>query len=207
MTTDLDLDKPWKLVLEKAKTLSGFCPDDESVLQESAQAILPHSQEIISSFYDTLFSHEDSAAIFEYLNQDQVKNEKIFHQWLELLMQGKYDDQFWRWQWLVGLAHVQHNVGPVYVLSMFVKLQSELVKIIFSLFDTDSAERLILAYTRVIGCLTTLAVEAYHCEFVSAVATTGLEGTVLERLVSIEVKKKIKNYRKLLPAHPHQLPK
>ncbi|MCF6314363.1 MAG: protoglobin domain-containing protein [Verrucomicrobiales bacterium] len=204
MTTDHELDQAWQSVLEKAKSLTGFCHDDETVIQEAAEALLPHNQKIVAHFYDALFSNKDATEIFKHLNQDRAMRELILQRWLESLLQGNYDDQFWRWQWLVGLTHVQHHVEPVYVLSMFTQLQNNLAGIIFKIFDTDSSERLILAYSRIIGCLTALAVEGYHREFISAVATTGLEGAVLNRLVAIEVKNKIEAYRKLLPNHPTQ---
>ncbi|NOY00695.1 MAG: hypothetical protein GXP30_13345 [Verrucomicrobia bacterium] len=201
MTDSENMDEPWKLVLVKAKALTGYSLDDEQILQEASETLLACSQEVVTEFYDVLFEYELTAEIFTKLNQDRAVREKTLLQWYESLVNGQYDDQFWTWHWLVGLIHIQHDVEHVYVMSMFNRLQTIVTKKAFESFEEASAEKVILAFCRIMGCLAALVVESYHQEYLSAVNTAGLKGTVLKRMISMEVKDKIQEYRHILETH------
>ncbi len=195
-------DEPWRVVLAKAKALNGFGEEDERVLQDAAESLSPLADAVATAFYDTLFANEEASAIFRDLDQRRVVREHTLKQWFTSLMAGNYDDRFWTWHWLVGLVHVQHHVEHVFVLAMFGKLQTTIVAKAFEIFEEASAERVIQAFLRVTNCLAALTVEAYHQEYLQAVAEAGLKGAVLNRMVSLTVQKKIENYRNRLGRYP-----
>ena len=202
MASEIKTDEPWRAVLEKATALTGFSDADKQVLRDASQSLSPFAQEIAAAFYETLFNYKTTAAIFKHLNQDRTVREGTLKVWFESLVAGEYDDRFWTWHWLVGLVHVQHQVEHVFVMSMFGRLQTIVVAKAFEIFEEASAERVIQAFIRVTNCLSALAVEAYHQEYLHAVTQSGLKEPVLSRMVSLEVQKKIQTYRKILGPYP-----
>lgn len=202
MASVISPDEPWRLVLEKARALTGFNAEDEEVLQHAAETLLPCAGEIVREFYDTLFAYPATAAIFHELGQERSLRETMLRHWFQSLMAGKYDDRFWTWHWLVGLMHVRHNVEHVYVMSMFGRLQTLVVAKAFELYEEASAERLTQAFLRVTSCLSALTVEAYHQEYLHAVQESGLKGPVLTRMIGMAVQKKIESYRRILGPYP-----
>ncbi|MCB1237553.1 MAG: hypothetical protein KDM91_20985 [Verrucomicrobiae bacterium] len=201
-TDDTDSKESWRSVLEKARTLTGFTEEDEQILQEASEVLRPCSEEIAQVFYDTLYGFAPTAAIFRDLDQDRSVRESTLRQWFESLVSGQYDDRFWTWHWLVGLVHVQHHVEHVFVMSMIGRVQTVLVGKAFEIFEEASAERVIQAFIRVTNCLAALTVEAYHHEYLHAVRESGMKEPVLNRMVSMEVKKKIEQYRRILGPYP-----
>ncbi len=189
-------EPPWRAVLEKARALTGFSAEDEQVLQDASASLRPFSHEIAKAFYDTLFSYEPTAAVFRHLDQDRTVREGTLREWFESLVGGRYDERFWTWHWLVGLIHVQHHVEPVFVMAMFGRIQTIMVRKAFEIFEEASAERVIQAFLRVTSCLASLAVESYHHEFLHAVRESGLREPVLSRMISMEVQKKLQIYRR-----------
>ena len=202
MAFEIPSDEPWRLVLEKAKMLTGFSEEDERVLSEASESLLPFADEIAVAFYDTLFGFETTHKVFRDLDQDRKVREGTLRLWFRSLVSGQYDDKFWTWHWLVGLIHIQHHVEHVFVMSMFGRLQTILVEKAMETFEEASAERVIKSLLRVTTCLSALAIEAYHQEYLAVVKESGMKESVLNRMVSIEVKKKIKEYRNLLGAYP-----
>lgn len=202
MASESSASEPWRPVLEKAKALTGFTGEDEEVLRHAAEALLPCAAEIATDFYDTLYAFKPTATLFRDLDQDRSVREGTLRLWFVSLIEGRYDDRFWTWHWLVGLMHVQHQVEHVYVMSMFGRLQGLLVAKAFEIFEESSAERLIQAFIRVTSCLAALTVEAYHHEYLHAVNESGLKGPVLGRMVAMEVQKKIQHYRRALGPYP-----
>ena len=202
MPTDHKADEPWRPVLEKAKALTGFTEEDVSVLRKASESLLPCAGEMATAFYDTLYAFQPTASIFRHLDQDRNVREGTLKMWFESLVAGQYDDRFWTWHWLVGLIHVQHQVEHVYVMSMVGRLQSLMVTKAFEIFEEASAERVIQAFLRVTWCLAALTVEAYHQEYMHVVKESGLKESVLSRMISMEVQRKIQVYRKILGHYP-----
>ena len=190
------------MVLDKAKALTGFSAEDEQILQDASSSLRALSVAIATEFYDVLYGFAPTAAVFRDLDQDRSLREKTLRLWFESLIAGKYDDRFWRWHWLVGLVHVQHHVEHVYVMSMLGRLQTIITSKAMEIFEEASAERVIIAFIRVTNCLASLAVEAYHHEYLDAVKQSGLKESVLTRMVSMEVRRKIESYRKILGPYP-----
>ncbi|MBE2287781.1 MAG: hypothetical protein IAE77_30265 [Prosthecobacter sp.] len=202
MPSDTAPAEPWRLVLEKARALTGFTDEDCRVLQDASESLRPFGTQIATGFYDTLYAFPATAAVFKKLNQDRGERERTLRLWFESLVSGRYDDRFWTWHWLVGLIHVQHQVEHVFVVSMFGRLQTLLTAHAFEIFEEASAERVIQAFLRVTNCLAALAVEGYHQEYLNAVRECGLKEPVLNRMVAMEVQKKIQHYHRLLGPYP-----
>ena len=202
MAAEIKADEPWRLVLEKAKALTGFTDEDAQILRHASESLRPFGGEIASAFYDTLYAFKPTAMIFRHLDQDRSVREGTLKQWFESLVAGNYDDRFWTWHWLVGLIHVQHQVEHVYVMSMMSRLQSLLVAKAFEIFEEASAERVIQSFLRITNCLAALTVEAYHQEYLHVIRESGMKDSVLSRMIAMEVQKKIQNYRRVLGPYP-----
>lgn len=182
----------WRPVLEQVKSITGFTIEDEQLIQNAAKDLLPHSQEIAADFYEILLAYEPVAAIFEKLDADGDFCNKKLVRWIESLLKGQYDDRFWTWHWVVGLVHVQYNLDHAYIMTLFAQLQKILLKRAFRTFRETSAKDVTLALLNLTNCLSALAFKAYLLEYREAIEASGMKESVLNRMISMEVKNKLK---------------
>ena len=183
-------------ILEQARTLTQFSPEDEEVLREASEALLPLGDEVKKVFYDVLFGYEPTVEVFRNLSQSRFEREATLKKWFELTFSGHYDDKFWEWQWFVGLVHIQHHVSHAFMLSMMTRVQALLLRKCMELFEEASAERVFSAILRLTSCIAIFMVEGYHQQFLDAIDRAGLRKSLVDRLVTNEVRDMVKDFRK-----------
>lgn len=184
----------WIPVLEQVKSLTGFSEEDEELIQRAAENLLPCSQEIADEFHQILLEYQPTAEILQELDKgDDFAREKLKH-WIETLLEGKYDEQFWTWHWVIGLVHVQYDLDYVDLMSLQGQLQKVLLKKFFLEFQEESALELSTAFFNLINCLATLAFKSYLLEYNSAIEASGIKKSVLKRMISMEVKNKLRKF-------------
>ena len=182
-------------ILEQARALTQFSLEDEEVLREASEALLPLADEVKKVFYDVLFGYEPTAQVFRSLAQSRVEREATLKKWYEMMVSGPYDEKFWDWQWFVGLVHIQHHVSHTFMMSMMARVQALLLRKCLELFEEASAERVFSALLRLTSCIAIFMAEGYYQQFLDAIERAGLKKSLVDRLVSMEVREMIQVMR------------
>lgn len=182
-------------ILDQARNLTQFNLEDQEVLREASEALLPLGDEVKRMFYDVLFGYAPTAAVFHELSQSRVEREATLKKWYEKMVAGDYDDAFWNWQWFVGLVHIQHHVSTTFMLSMMARVQTFLLRKCLELFEEASAEKVYGALHRLTSCIGVFMAEGYHQQYLDAIERAGLAKPLVDRLVTLEVKGMIQELR------------
>ncbi|NOY00771.1 MAG: hypothetical protein GXP30_13735 [Verrucomicrobia bacterium] len=186
----------WKPVLEQAKLITGFSTEDEQLIRKATSSLAPCAQEIAAEFYEKLLDYEPTAAILKDLDpQGQLPDEHLAR-WVTSLIKGQYDDEFWTWHWVIGLILVQYNLDHVNLTSLLGQLQKILIKQAFATFRESSAIQITYAFLNLTNCLSIVTLKSYLLEYNSAIEASGLKQSVLNRMISMEVKNKITIFSK-----------
>lgn len=187
----------WMPVLERAKSITGFSVEDEQLIRKAANNLLPCSQEIATEFYEKLLEYEPTAEILKDLDLIGKFSDKQLVQWVESLLRGQCNDQFWAWHWVIGLILVQYNLDQVDLTSLVGQLQKILIKKSFATFREKSAQQIIFALLNLTNCLSIVLLKSYMLEYNNAIEASGLKSSVLTRMISMEVQSKIKLFNQI----------
>ncbi|MCF6311126.1 MAG: protoglobin domain-containing protein [Verrucomicrobiales bacterium] len=196
MPITTDTKNGWIAVFEQSKAITGFSIEDEELIRNAANSLLPRSKDIAAEFYEKLLEYEPTANILKDLNLGEELVDKHLRQWVESLLKGQYDDSFWAWHWVIGLILVQFNLDRVNLTSLIGQLQKILIKKAFEIFRENSAVQITFALINLTSCLSLIILKSYSHEYDNAIAASGLKSSVLNRMISMEVKNKIKSFSK-----------
>jgi Protoglobin len=185
-----------RAILRHARTLTGFSAEDQEVLREARDALLPLGDALKQSFYDALYAYGPAAAVFRDLPEQRADREATLKRWFEQVVSGDYDDAFWEWQWFVGLVHIQHHVSMSFMMGMMSHVQSVLLRKCWELFEDASAERVFGAVLRLTSCIAIFMAEGYHQQYLDAIERAGLKRPLVDRMVTMEVKGMMQEFRR-----------
>jgi hypothetical protein len=93
-----------------------FTEGDAEVIHRHRDLLLSLEPKVIESFYDTLYSHPPTAAVF--VDGERPDREKTLSDWWRKTVEGPLDDQYFAWMALVGLVHVARGVENPSMLAM-----------------------------------------------------------------------------------------
>jgi hypothetical protein len=156
--------------------------------------LLKWTDELVKSFYDTIFSFDKTASITREGERESL--EGTLSEWYVDIVNGELSPEFWKKQWYVGLAHIYRNVDNKYIIAMMNKLQEEFMKKAFETFDIDTALDISLAFNRITNAILAVIVEGYISMYIKSLeGMTGINKDVLDRMVAIESKKMFAEYK------------
>lgn len=93
-----------------------FREQDKAVIQRHKDLLLSWENELAERFYNTLFAHPPTQAIFRAGERPQ--REETLHQWWRRTVTEPIDEGYFGWMALVGLAHVVREVENPMMLAM-----------------------------------------------------------------------------------------
>jgi hypothetical protein len=85
-----------------------FRPEDHQVLLKHKDKLLALTDDLVKTFYDTLFATPSTRKVFH--EGERPEREKALRDWWQRTIEGPVDEEYWAWQAYVGLLHVKRVV-------------------------------------------------------------------------------------------------
>lgn len=159
-----------------------FLPEHGSALQANESLLLGWTEELVKVFYDSLFGHPETRAIFR--EGERPDREQTLRQWWERSVRGPFDDSYWAWQAYVGLIHVKRKVKNPMMLGHVALIE----RFICSKLQGPEHQAVREALSRLLATVASLIAQGYEDIYLKAIGEiTGQEGKLLDRSVEIAV--------------------
>lgn len=180
--------------LKDLKVLTRYTDEDPIILQESASQTMAWKEEITQAFYDTLYGHSSTKAVFR--DGERPAREDTLRGWYDIVTAGKVDDDFWKWQWFVGLIHIPRNISNPFMMGIMSCVQQLFRAKCYETFAPDEAEKIFGAFKRVTDIIAGLIAEGYFQSYVQAMERmSGQSRALIDRMVYMEVEEMIAEFR------------
>jgi hypothetical protein len=181
------------LVRLQAEILAEMVPDsvfdaaDARTLFDHCEFLLGIEDQLITHFYDTLFAHPTSAAVFA--DGERPEREDTLRHWWRRTIDGPLDASYWSWMALVGVVHIRRGVRNPMMLGMMTVVEDtvhhEAMK---AGFEPDELERLRTAFNHLGNTVSALIAESYTQSYIGALQNLGgLNPRLLSNMLSIEI--------------------
>lgn len=153
------------------------------------------ADDIVKDFYDTLFSHKPTAAVFH--EGERPTREKSLKDWLLKTVTGDFSSEYWEWQTFVGILHIKRKVTNNMMIAMMGRLSDNISSEAIRSLPPEDAIALKNAWTKLASTVLSLIGEGYHVFYMKAVSnTTGLPKGLLENTVKVEIDNLIDEFKK-----------
>jgi len=171
-----------------------FRPEDHQVLLKHKDRLLALTDELVQAFYDTLFAHPPTRAVFR--EGERSDREKTLEGWWRRTVEGPLDETYFAWMAKVGLVHVVRGVENPMMLAMasfvaeFVERRSHEAK----LPEADPLSEAFYRLSMAVGAVITHGYDRYRALALYNVA--GMEPALLERLTVEEARALLEELRR-----------
>lgn len=181
-------------VLQSLTVLVRLSPDDLTVLRSAAGTTQAWTDDVVRSFYDTLFAHPGTRAVFS--SEERPQREATLRGWYEEVTSGAVDDAFWARQWFVGLVHIQRKVSNAFMLGMTSHVQQLFLERCLDAFEPARARAVFLAFKRVTDVVAGLIAESYFVSYIESLSeVAGIRPTLVQRMMDVDIRKRIDQAR------------
>lgn len=173
--------------IETIKTLTGLSQADFDLLKKAAPEARQWGDEIMQEFYDTLYNHPRTAAVF-YKNE-RVEREQTLIDWYHSLFESNDDSEFWINQTHIGLAHIRRHVHNQFMIGIAARMVIAFQKKAVKAFGVDHGLEVARAFQRVTNAVVGLTAEGYE-ELSNAAfsESTGAGSALIDRLIQQSIK-------------------
>jgi PAS domain S-box-containing protein len=120
-----------KKLLDRYRDLQsyvGWQDADSQRVVAAGRAIRPHIVELIDDFYAEIQRHSRTRDVITGGAAQVERLKQTLHDWLEQLLEGRYDEQYVLRRWWVGLRHVEIGLDQVYASAALSRLRSGMVR-------------------------------------------------------------------------------
>lgn len=156
-----------------------FNEADAAVIASHRAELLALSELLTQRFYDTLFAHEPTRAVFH--DGERPEREASLKQWWQRTVEGPFDDGYWRWQASVGLLHVKRKVYNPMMLG-----HAGLISRLIAEQLNDTA--LATAVIRLMATVAAVIAEGYETIYLDALSqATGQSRALIAQNVALAV--------------------
>ena len=162
-----------------------FRPEDSEVIKAHADLILPLAREFVTGFYDILFAHEPTRAVFE--EGERAVCEKTLADFLAQVVNGPHDDKFFAWLAFVGPVHVVRQVSNPMMLAM---LDYMVLFIMKKFAGHENAAAVTEAFIRLAATLGAIIAYGYEVAWQEALQNVvGMPPALVQRMVYEEAQR------------------
>ncbi|MCB0195715.1 MAG: globin [Anaerolineae bacterium] len=168
--------------LDTITTLTGLTQADFDKLREAAPQAKQWGDAIVAMFYDTLFDHPRTAAVFQ--EGERPAREKTLEEWYASLFEVDSVDQFLRNQARIGLLHIRRHVHNEFMIGMANRLRTLFETKAVEAFGNEEGVAVAQAFSRVLDTVVGLTAEGY--DVLSKIAlsqATGVQETVIDKFI------------------------
>ncbi|MCB9076596.1 MAG: hypothetical protein H6631_03325 [Anaerolineaceae bacterium] len=172
--------------IETVEALTGLSQADFDLLSEVAPQAMEWGDELVQIFYDTLFDHSRTAAVFH--TAERAEREDTLLKWYLSLFEVTDAYAFLSNQARIGLAHVRRDVHNQFMISVANKMRLVFFQ---KAVDTYGAERgleVAYAFGRVLDAVIGLTAEGYELLTRRALSnSTGVKPFLLDHFVHLSL--------------------
>ncbi|MEX8518302.1 MAG: protoglobin domain-containing protein [Leptothrix sp. (in: b-proteobacteria)] len=175
-------------ILEKIPPAQRFSAQDAALFAAHRDLLCGLEDELVQGFYDTIDSHAPMHAVISHGARSEREN--TLRHWWQRTTRGEFDDQYWAWQALIGLAHIKSGVKNQMMLVMWNWTTAWLRQ---RLAHTDTpaglqAAQLVESFERLALTAQCLTAESYTENYLETVTRiTGFKPALLQRMASTEI--------------------
>ncbi len=155
--------------------------EDAKTFARHKEAMRSWVDAVVQGFYDTLFAHPATRAIFR--EGERPAREKTLRDWYLRTVEGPFNGQYFAWQTLVGLVHVRRGVTNAMMAAMWNWVVDTVSRLARQTLPQGEAEALADAWRRLGFTVMALISESYLHAYLEALAQAeGVEvGMFLQR--------------------------
>lgn len=184
-----------KQILNDLITLTGYTNADAQILEEVADQTEAWGPMIATAFYDTLYGYESTSPVFK--DGERPTREKSLVHWYNMLIAGKVNDDFWQWQWYVGIVHIPRGISNSFMMGMMSSVQQMFITRCMATFEKEQALIIYAAFKRITDVVAGLIAESYFESYLEAVErSTGQSRKLIDRQVSFAVEEMVAEAQK-----------
>lgn len=175
---------------------AGMIPtaEDGALIRRHQSFFKQHTNEILTGFYDVALS---DAATREYISEsERAMRESTLRGWYEVSILGQFDEHYWKWQVLVGIVHVKHNIPNAAMLGMWGWMVNFLQQRLLAELPVEEALAVLQVLQKLQTTVCALVVESFILTQQEAIKqASGLRPTIMERFIQIEINNLLKQGR------------
>lgn len=182
----MDVKQKFAEGVETTKLLTGLSQDDFALLKEAAPQARQWGAGFVKIFYDTLYTHYRTAAVFH--SNEREEREKTLEQWYLSLFDVDNENDFLRSQARIGLVHIRRHVHNQFMIGIAVKLCAAFQSKAIETFGPQRGNEVAQAFDRIIHAVVGLTAEGY--DVMSKIAfseSTGAGPALIDRLIQESV--------------------
>lgn len=162
--------------------------DDHATLARNRQWLLSLEDEITTTFYDSLYAHAATAAVF--VDGERAAREQTLRGWWQRTVGQPVDVAYFRWMSLVGIVHIKRRVTNPMMLSMLQIVSEHVVRRARADLGEVEAQALQQAFARLTTTVGAIISEAYTMGYVGALEDlAGLDPKLTARMLDLEVQR------------------
>jgi hypothetical protein len=162
--------------------------DDLATLARHRDWLLAQEGEVVSLFYDTLYAHGPTAAVFQ--PGERPAREATLSDWWRRTVGTPIDAAYYRWMSLVGIVHIRRHVTNPMMLSMLQVVGDHVVSRAEAEMSAPEAQAIRRALTRLATAVGAIISEAYTMGYVGALQDlAGLDPKLTDRMLQLELQR------------------
>ena len=173
-------------IIDQMPPTTRFQAADAQLLTKHKELLLSLEPKLVAIFYDTLFAHATTRAIFTA--DERSAREDTLRHWWRRTIHGPFDETYWTWQALVGVVHVKRKVKNPMMISMWGLMLATIRKELAGHIAPEEIDELMDGMERLASTVQSLTAESYLEHYIAALReATGFNAELLDRMVATQV--------------------
>ena len=173
--------------LHTIKTLTGVSQADFDTLKDAAPEATQWVDEVSRFFYDTLFAHPRTAAVFQE-GERPAREESLKTWYLALFTTANDTDAYWLEQGRIGFAHIRRHVNNEFMIGIAAKVSEIFVAKAVATYGAERGLRVFTAFNRILQTVVGLTAEGYDVMSTLAFSeATGADPGLVDYLIQSAV--------------------
>lgn len=159
---------------------------DRAVIAANADWLLSLEDLLTTAFYDTLYAHPNTAAVF--VPGERPDREQTLRIWWRRTVTSGLGDDYLEWMALVGLAHIRRKVKNPMMISMFQVVTTMVTELAIDDLGPDTGRQIGTALGHLQATVSALISETFTKGYIGALQDlAGLNPALTERMLTIEI--------------------
>jgi len=174
-----------KTVLDEIPPSIRFGERDAQVIMKYSRDLEGITDEVVRGFYDLLFSHPATAAVFR--EGERPAREETLRDWWLRTVRGPFDEQYWRWQAFVGVVHFRRGITNSMMMAMYAWLVGRVAELLSGKLPPQAVSEVSQALLKLAVTGAALTVAGYESLMEEGFAEeVGVDPLLVRNIVSIK---------------------